>query len=138
MNNESIIETVNNLIKIFGTRDPFLIAEKIGINLQFRVYSQNIKGYCNNANGNINIIINSTCDKAAQKIICAHELGHAILHVDHFDSVFSVPFKKYKIDRFEHEANIFAAALLLKKEDLEIEISKMSNYLIMGIFNSYL
>lgn len=138
MNNESIIETVNNLIKIFETRDPFIIAEKIGINLKFRIYGKNIKGYCNNADGQVNIIINSTYDKQAQKIICAHELGHAFLHVDQFDSVFSVPFKKYKIDRVEHEANIFAAALLLNENDLDIEISKMSNYLIMEIFNDYL
>ena len=137
MDNELIIETVNNLIKIFETRDPFVIAEKIGVNLQYRIYGKNIKVYCSNANGQINIIINSIYDKSAQKIICAHELGHAFLHVDQFDSVFSVPFKKYKIDHIEYEANIFAAALLLNKEDLDIEISKMSNYLIMGIFNNY-
>jgi len=138
MNNELIIESVNNLIKIFGTRDPFIIAEKIGINVQFREYSKNIKGYCNSTYGDINIIINSSYNKTAQKIICAHELGHAILHVDKFDDIFSASFQKYKIDALEHQANIFAAALLLKEDDLEVEVSRMSNYLIMGIFDDYL
>lgn len=138
MNNELVVESVNNLIKIFGTRDPFIIAEKIGINVQFREYSKNIKGYCINTYGDINIIINSSYDKIAQNIICAHELGHAILHAEKFDNIFSVSFQKYEIDFLERQANIFAAALLLKGDELEIEVSRMSNYLIMGIFNNYL
>jgi len=58
------------------------------------------------------IHINEDNDDVLSRFVCAHELGHAILHPDA-----NTPFLKkktfYSIERIEIEANTFAVELLL-------------------------
>jgi Zn-dependent peptidase ImmA (M78 family) len=65
------------------------------------------------------ITINSDLPKMIQKIICAHELRHAVLHAQtagveafHDTGLFDTA------SVAEYEANVFAAELLLKDEDV--------------------
>lgn len=138
MGYEGIVENARKIIKTFGTRDPFIIAEKLGIQIEYRTYGKGVKGYCTKVYDRLHIVINSRFDKKAQNIICAHELGHALLHINVLNPIFSASFEGDQKDAIEHEANIFAAALLLDEDTLNIKISSMSNYLIKGIFNANL
>lgn len=135
MGYERIVEDAKEIIKTFGTRDPFIISERLGIPIIFHEYGSAIKGYCIKVFDKLHIIINSNFDVKAQKIICAHELGHAILHTELLCPIFTASFEEYGNSNLEYEANVFALSLLLDEEDLNVKFSDLSNYLIMGIFN---
>lgn len=65
------------------------------------------------------ITINSDLSEEFQRIICAHELGHAILHKDQSGVKAFHDFALFDAaSRFEYEANIFAAEYLLKDIDV--------------------
>lgn len=78
------------------------------------------------------IHINNDAKEALQKFICAHELGHAILHPNA-----NTPFLKkntfFSIERIEIEANTFAVELLLSDDviyeykDNSLSINEIAN-----------
>ncbi len=80
------------------------------------------------------IIINSNYSPRSQKIICAHELGHALLHTDFSEKVSSMYFEDSDLDGLEYEANMFALALLVDERQLSVNIAGIGNYIIKGIF----
>ena len=136
MKNKRIVNYAREIAGITGTRDPFEIASRLGINVEFRQYSKSVKGYCRKIFDRLYIIINSNYCKKSQKVICAHELGHAILHTDFSEVVSSMSFEDHDRDGMEYEANLFAAALLLNQKDLATDISQLSNYVLKGIFDA--
>lgn len=115
---DSIIKTVDRLIRQTDARDPFEICHQIGIRIRYHELGK-IKAYFFCQSRIKNIVINSSADDIAQKILCAHELGHAMLHgrlaSDHgfheitlFDSTTPT----------EYEANLFAAELLISDDEI--------------------
>lgn len=73
-------------------------------------------------NGKKIICINSNYDRRSQNVLCAHELGHAVL--DH-------PYKNEyggKNPKYEYEATLFAVALLFDEEDFIMPFDKMEYY----------
>jgi Zn-dependent peptidase ImmA (M78 family) len=135
---EGIIETAKDIISTFGTKDPFKIAQLLEIPIIYREYGDGVKGYCIKIHNKVHIIINSRFDRRAQKIICAHELGHALLHTENLTPVFTAAFKENSSSILEYEANLFAAIMLLDEQELNVKFSEMSNYVLMGIFNENL
>jgi Zn-dependent peptidase ImmA (M78 family) len=130
MNKSEIVGVANTIKGAYGTKNPFRIAEMRGIDVIFKNYNPSVRGYYTKLFDKKCIFVNSNYDNVAQAIICAHELGHAILHTDiieikHYDDPDST---------YEAEANIFAAALLLDQSRLNIKIESLTNYLIKGIF----
>ncbi|WP_425504030.1 ImmA/IrrE family metallo-endopeptidase [Salicibibacter cibarius] len=61
------------------------------------------------------IHINNKLNESMQRFVCAHELGHSVLHPD-----VNTPFLKkntfFSMDKIETEANAFAAKLLLQDD----------------------
>lgn len=109
MNN--IKETVNNLIDKYETNCPFKIAKQRNIII---IYNQlkDYFGYFNTYKRCKFIHINNQLDETLQRFVCAHELGHAILHPRT-----NTPFLKkntlFSTEKIELEANTFAAELLI-------------------------
>ena len=64
------------------------------------------------------IMLNSDLDDEIQRIIHAHELGHAILHCSPAIRTFHEFALLDETDRLEYEANVFAAEFLV--EDTEV------------------
>jgi len=60
----------------------------------------------------------SAIDKYSQRIVLAHELGHAILHSSE-PIYFIREYTLFPIGPYEHEANKFAAELLIDDYDLK-------------------
>ncbi|EEL18780.1 hypothetical protein bcere0016_4660 [Bacillus cereus 95/8201] len=64
------------------------------------------------------IHINNEIDEITQRFVCAHELGHAVLHPKS-----NTPFLRnqtfFSVDRLEVEANTFAVELLLTDESID-------------------
>ncbi|MGE5632677.1 MAG: ImmA/IrrE family metallo-endopeptidase [Caulobacteraceae bacterium] len=138
MTNEKIVNYANYVSKVVGTSDPFIIASKLGINVLYKQYNKSVKGYYRKVFDKLYIIINSNFSKNAQRIICAHELGHALLHTDFYEPLISKHFEDCVLDKMEQQANMFAAALVFDQSKLRIEISQMNSFLIKSIFDANL
>ena len=79
---DEIANRANQLTKRFATRDPFEIAENLGINVFFTKELTTLKGMYFVMKRNRYIYINDNLDERSKRIVCAHELGHDQLHRD--------------------------------------------------------
>lgn len=110
----NIKETVQHLVRKHNTNDPFLLCNDLGIMVTFEPLGS-ILGYYNINFRIQSIHLNCSADESLYPFICAHELGHAILHPK-----ISTPFLKantfFSIDKIERQANTFAVELLLSDD----------------------
>lgn len=108
-------ELANQLIKKYSTNDPFEIAAHKNIKTLFWNLHYEIKGFYKYIRRNKFIFINSALPDYYQRFVCAHELGHALLHPKN-----NTPFMRestlFSVDKIEVEANSFAVELLLPDE----------------------
>lgn len=106
----SIKERVKQLIKKYGTNDPFEIAKAKGIEIRYAELGKILGFHIREFRTSV-ININQNTSKKQQLFIGAHELGHALMHPD-----INTPFLKsntyFSTDRIEIEANTFAIELL--------------------------
>lgn len=118
-NIELIYEKVDLLAKKYDTRDPFKICESMDIHIHYKDLGTAIKAFYFYQSRIKNIVINSRSGSIVRRILCAHELGHAVLHgslaamrgfqeIELFDAIIPT----------EYEANIFAAELIIPDEEL--------------------
>ena len=116
---ERILQIPEKLIKRFGTRDPFEIAHMLGYSVKF-INTKKQKGFCKILLNNFFIFINENLSPQMQRMTCAHELGHLLLHRDVLKrELFLAEMEIFDItDQKELEANEFAASLLIDDEEL--------------------
>ena len=109
-----------SLVRQHNTRDPFVIAERLGIEVVFRNDFKRQKGAFKLILRQAFIFINANLSPYMQRMVCAHELGHAILHRNLGKSKMGlVEFEILDINSAaELEANLFAGELLLDEEEL--------------------
>ena len=111
-----IKDLVNRLIKKHHTNDPFEIANRKGIIITFENLG-NTLGYYNKYKRIKFIHINNLIDYPTKRFVCAHELGHALLHPNA-----NTPFLKtntfFCLSKIEKEANKFAVELIMPDEAL--------------------
>lgn len=104
---------VKNLEKKYGTRDPYKLCKRLKINIIYMDLGE-IKGIYKKVVTNKFIVINENLDEFCQKVVLAHELGHAVLH--HSKEIQALKdydlFPRYT-NQIEIEANTFAAELLI-------------------------
>ncbi|WP_461207855.1 ImmA/IrrE family metallo-endopeptidase [Clostridium sp. DL1XJH146] len=135
MPKDEIVSLALELKSYYKTNDPFKIGRNMGMKFDFfpfrkvAMQAYVIKPY---ANSKPLIYINSNFDKLSQKVLCAHELGHAIMHsnpCNHFDgnSISTL---------HEYEANLFAVAFLFNPDIFIMDITKMDNYLLRSILDN--
>ncbi|SMB81070.1 protein of unknown function [Desulfonispora thiosulfatigenes DSM 11270] len=112
-----ISNKVENLIKKHDESDPFRLCQSLGILILYEKFSNNIKGYFLVQSRIQIIVINSNLPEELQRIICAHELGHAILHQKLAAKNTLSDFALFDATaQPEFEANLFAAELLIKDD----------------------
>lgn len=104
---------VKNLEKKYGIKNPYSLCSKLKIKILYLDLGE-IKGIYKKVLTNKFIVINEKLDEFCQKVVLAHELGHAILH----NSKEVQTLKDYDLfprfsNRIELEANTFAAELLI-------------------------
>ncbi|MCC5911412.1 MAG: ImmA/IrrE family metallo-endopeptidase [Clostridiaceae bacterium] len=110
-------EIVQQLKKKYKTNDPFDLCEALNIPV-FREPLGKLRGYYHYYKRNKMIHINMNLSEEMQRIVCAHELGHALCHPKQ-NTCFLRENTLFSSDRFEKEANQFAAELLLPDDLLE-------------------
>ena len=97
-----------------ATTNPFEIARRKNIIVLFEDLG-NTLGFYNTYKRFKFIHINNQINETTQQFVCAHELGHAVLHPKA-----NTPFLRnqtfFSVDRLEIEANTFAVELLLTDE----------------------
>ena len=117
MGKDKIMKLADGLVRRFGSRDPFVIAEGLGITVMFREDFKNLKGMYKVILRNRYIFINSNLSPAMQLLVCAHELGHDQLHRVFLKISVFQEFVLYDMkSKPEFEANVFAGELLLDDE----------------------
>lgn len=109
-----IKEYVLKITQKHGTTNPFEIAKRKNIIVLYEDLG-NTLGFYNTYKRFKFIHINNRINETIQRFVCAHELGHAVLHPKA-----NTPFLRnqtfFSVDRLEIEANTFAVELLLTDE----------------------
>ena len=106
----------------YGTGDPFSICEQMGIHVIWSDLPKKVNGFYLKTlyEGERHRMIFLRCgmDRAQERVVCAHELGHALLHAN-TNAIYLSTQTYLNGGRYEREADLFCAYLLLGEEDLE-------------------
>ncbi len=114
-NTNYISDRVDDMVRRYDTRDPFALCRAMHIRVRYKDLGNDIKAFFFYQSRIKNVVINERAGNVARRVLCAHELGHAVLHgelaamrgfqeLELFDAL--VP--------TEYEANLFAAELLIE------------------------
>lgn len=119
---EYIIDQVKMTIKKYDETDPVRLAKAMKIIVScvpMGTAEGCVKGFFIISNRMKHITINSDLPKELQKVILAHEIGHAVLHKEEAQAAAFHELMLFdSVDKKEFEANIFASELLLSNEDV--------------------
>lgn len=114
-----ISKKIDALIRKYHTRDPFELCSDMDIRIRYMDLGTAIKAYYFYQSRIKNIVLNTRSGDIVQKVLCAHELGHAILHKE---LAAMRGFQEMELfdmtSRTEYEANLFAAELLIDDTEL--------------------
>ena len=111
MNKQKIKDFVYRVTKTYETRDPYTLACRMGIELIWEPLGS-IYGYFSDFAGFKLIHLNSDTPAPLRTFICAHELGHFLLHSGLGVHAMG-PGTFLQTCGMEREANQFAVELLL-------------------------
>ena len=117
-----ICDKAEKLKAKYDETNPLKLARCMGIKVLYAAMGKSIescKGFYLTHSRIRTITINSDLSSDFQRIICSHELGHAVLHNKQAGVKAFHDFGLFdSASIFEYEANIFAAELLLEDEDV--------------------
>lgn len=105
------------LVKFFKTRDPFEMVQ--GMNVIVVHYPlQGVRGFYQYFKRNNIIYIDETLSERDAKFVCAHELGHMLLHKTS-NAIFMDTRTHFNTGKYETEADTFAIELFIDDKDME-------------------
>lgn len=108
---------VNSLIKKYNTQDPFEIISNMNAIIVFCPLF-GVKGFYQYFQRNNIIYIDEALSYKDKQFVCAHELGHMLLHKKS-NAIFMDSRTQINTSKYEIEANRFAMCLLLSDKDIE-------------------
>lgn len=108
---------VLNLIAKYRTRNPFKLTKSLGIIVKFADLGE-VRGLFKKILRNKYIFINSNLSEFDQRIVCCHELGHAILHSSSEYQFLIDNTSLLRRSKLEDEANLFASYLLISDDEV--------------------
>jgi Zn-dependent peptidase ImmA (M78 family) len=112
---------VRNLIRKHDTPDPLLIAKEMKIRIMQGVTPNDVNGFWRRILRRKYIGLNNKLKKEWQrKAVVAHEIAHILLHPG-YTSYCMAGRTFYSKNRYEDEADEFAAELLSYSSDIERE-----------------
>lgn len=115
----------------YSTNNPFVICKALNIVVSFEDLGE-VRGIYFLDKRKKFIHINRNLDPNIQRQVCAHELGHALLH-NITNTVFLDTCTYINVDKLEVEANTFAAELLIGDDEL-IQYKEYSHECLACIF----
>ena len=112
-----ICREVAKLKRKYGEDDPFKLVKAMGIFVLFEPMGHRIEdcnGFFLAQSRKKAITINSDLPEPLQRIICIHEVGHAVLHAKQSGVCAFHDFSLFEgTSRAEYESNVFSADYLL-------------------------
>ena len=105
-----------SLVRKYKTRNPFRIADELGF-IVIRTSLQGIRGFWHHTQRQHIIFIDENLPEGAARFVCAHEIGHILLHRG-YNRIYMDANTYFPVSRQEIEANRFAVDLLYDDEDL--------------------
>ena len=119
-NADYIVQTVEKLKKKYGTADPYELCSAMHIVLYRKDLQKKLKGFFFYHSRQKSIVIDSNVNNILERILVAHELGHAVLHkeVAMMRGFQEMEMFEGTAKPMEYEANLFAAELLLEDDEV--------------------
>ncbi|WP_434290859.1 ImmA/IrrE family metallo-endopeptidase [Clostridium botulinum] len=131
MKTEEIIQLAQDIKNQYGG-NPIKICTALEIKINYINLKPNIyPAYTLKISEKPIVNLNSHFTTNSQKVLCAHELGHVLMHDDKLLNQFGDEHNGIE----EYEANLFAVALLFDQDDLNIDMSNMDNYLLKELLD---
>ncbi|MBE6673392.1 MAG: ImmA/IrrE family metallo-endopeptidase [Ruminococcaceae bacterium] len=119
------VQKAAELVQKYKTRDPFAMADALGVAVRYRDDFKTLKGMYTVIARNRFIFINANNEEWLNRVVCAHELGHDQLHRDFAKNAPMEEVALYDPSSVrEYEANLFAAELLLPDDEMLAYIAK--------------
>ena len=118
---EHISRSVDRLIKKYGETEPEKLCRTMGIILleepMGTLSDVSCKGFYLIQSNKQAIVVNNDLPEVLRRVVIAHELGHAVLHKKAAGVYTFHDFIMFdNVSKFEYEANLFAAELLIQDE----------------------
>lgn len=113
----NIKRLADSLVRKYNTRNPFEIISNLNVIVVFYPL-HGVKGFYQYFQRNNIIYIDETLSDREKSFVCAHELGHMLLHKK-ANAIFMDSRTQLNTSKYESEANRFAMNLLLSDEDIE-------------------
>lgn len=114
---DSIVEKAEHLTQKYNTRNPYAIASQLGIFVLNFDTPGTLKGMYSVIKRSRFIFVNESLDDDLRRFVCAHELGHDILHRKIIGQTPMSDTNMYgNSSRMEYEANVFASTLLVDRK----------------------
>lgn len=105
---------VDYYVKKYNTRNPFILASNLNVEVQIGDMGQRSGCYMFLKNHRC-IFLNQNLTDSEKRLVMAHELGHAIMHRK--QNCYFIRNKTLLLNsKTEREANLFAAELLIEDE----------------------
>ncbi len=112
---KNIAKIVSNISRKYRTASPFELCDCLGINVIYEELPDSVRGFFVKILKDFVIVINSSADEYESRVVCAHELGHIMLHSD-TNSISLNSRTCLCTSKYEREADLFAVTLLLESE----------------------
>lgn len=131
MSIKTVDAKLNALVKKYETRNPFELADCLGVNIIFEDLGE-ICGYYHKATRIKIIHLNSNLSANELDFTCAHELGHSIFHSNSNTPFLTRKSLNSKL-KIEMEANYFASNLRIDNSHKEFGLN--GKYQILDYYN---
>lgn len=118
---QHILDKAAEVLENYGGRNIFATAENSGAIVWERELG-GLKGFYLFENGFRYIVINEELDRITKVVVCAHELGHDMLHRELSADGIRENTLFLSSNKTEREANLFAAEVLISDEGILDEI----------------
>lgn len=123
---QNIIDTADDVNRSFRGDSIFETAENSGAKVWFRKLG-GLKGFYICENNCRYIVVNEQLDDRISEVVCAHELGHDMLHRELSGAGMRENTLFLSCNKTEREANLFAAEVLISDDDVLSELEYCSD-----------
>ena len=123
----NIKQKANSLVRKYNSRNPFEIIKNLNAIVVFCPL-KGVKGFYQYFQRNNIIYIDNELSESEQRFVCAHELGHMLIHKN-ANAIFMDSQTHLNISKYEIEADRFAINLLISDDDIENNLEYTVNQL---------
>lgn len=116
--NKKIVQTALSLKEQYGTSDPTELCRCLGITYLRADLPKKLGGFYMENKGRQAVAVAEALEAPFDRAVSAHELGHALLHKG-LNFIFLCDNTNFLPGRYEREADLFAAALLIDGDRLK-------------------